>query len=755
MERKRIFYADMDADPSDMNSLQDYTQRSLDNIVADGITAEARYAAFGSVKSGPTTIRTAPGQLYSGGKVYVRESEYTKDFVSTLPVAGKKIAAIVVWGSEEETGIAAREFLINEETLESEPKTVAMERVRIASINVTTGTEAPDPTPPLVNAGLTVIAYVLLSPTGIETVTMNPDAALPQLGKVDGRLGEVETWKNRVDPQISTIKTDLAKLANQASGNASNGMVLRMAADVARLKERAGLPDNRIDYGADHFLTTDETDVDNPELLAMTEEGIRFAAEAEHLGQLQVFDSYDPRHKIVGGLMLPAYDRVMRMEVGPRTAELSIAQYQYQTHDLVQLMRSRSRVRYGTPYTVCTNSEWWQSGQYDPIAGIFTRNGETFKVAWDAGAGWGWNGADGGHWPMRVQQYWEDTVEEPYWDRVTVDHKVQGAQISQTFLNAQDGWLDAIGLTFTRLAAEGAVHIAIVNCVSGEPDPKQVIAFVTIERDKLKLNDETMIAIPPTYLQAGKRYGIMVTTNADHYVAITDGGNFAQGTLFISTDGAYHQGDLSRDICFSLYFAQFQQARVVIDMAPLELSGGISAIDILAECIEPASTELLYEIQVNSVWHPLRAVQQSALIGLPPLLKLRMVFVGTSDMMPAVHLSGSQVKLFRPRTTFKHISTPRTLPAPAKNIQLQTRLEYFDAAYHGSAARLLAGADYTTAAIPVSVSDVEVPEEDAVERTYLFQLPEAVEDYKIEISGTTTTALKVFHVAERIDIALS
>lgn len=500
MERKVIFYPDMDADPADMNNLQGYAQQSMDNIVADAVTPEARYAAFGAVKSGPTTIRVAPGQLYSGGKVYVRDAEYTRDFVSSLPVAGKKIAAVVVWGSEEETRLASREFLINEETLESEPKVVAMERARVANINVTMGAEAPDPTPPLVNAGLTLVAHVLLSPTGIETVTMNPDTALPQLGKVDARLGNVEAWKNRADPQISTIRTDLAKLANQASGTASSGMVLRMAADIARLKEKAGLPDNRIDYGADHFLSLDETDADNLNLLCLVEEGIRFAPEAEHIGQLQVFDSYDPRHKIVGGLLLPAYDRVLRMEVGPRTAEMSIAQYQYQTHDLVQLMRSRSRIRYGTPYTVCSNSEWWQSGQYDPLSGIFTRNGETFNVAWDVNAGWGFNDAAGGHWPMRVQQYWEDTVEEPYWDRMTVDHKVQGAQVSQTFLNAQDGWLDAIGLTFTRLAAEGAVHVAIVNCVSGQPDPKQAIAFVTVDRDKLRLNDETLIAIPPTYM---------------------------------------------------------------------------------------------------------------------------------------------------------------------------------------------------------------------------------------------------------------
>ena len=53
-----------------------------------------------------------PGRLYSAGKVYASSSTaWSKDFITQLPVAGKKIAAVVTWGSEADTDVRPRQFL--------------------------------------------------------------------------------------------------------------------------------------------------------------------------------------------------------------------------------------------------------------------------------------------------------------------------------------------------------------------------------------------------------------------------------------------------------------------------------------------------------------------------------------------------------------------------------------------------------------------------------------------------------------------
>jgi hypothetical protein len=752
MERKVLFHDGQDVGPDDFNNVQDFAQTSIDHVVGDAVTPKARYAGFTASKSGPTTITVAAGRLYSGGKVYARNDVYTNDFVTALPVAGKKIVSLVVWGTETDTNVQPREFLINEETRQTEARPVPLEHARLANINVVVGQEAPDPVPPLIDVGITEVARIVLSPLGVESITMLTDTALPQLENVEDRVEDLEGFRKDVEPRVSTIASDIAKLANSIKGLSNQGLVTRIAYDVARLKEVAGIPDERIDYASDHFLTLDETNTTDPTLLALVQEGIRFAPENEGLAQLQVFDPLNPRQVIAGGILLPAYDRTLRLATGQRSGELSIAQYSYQTHEMRELTMTRQRIRYGEELTVCTNNSWWQSGQYDPISGIFTKDGETFQV------GTTFTSYDGtiNHEILRLQRFWYDTVEEPYWDEVTVDHTVQGAQVAQTFLNSQDGWLDAIGLSFTRIAADGIVTLALTKTVRGEPDLDSVIAFVEVGRDKLRLApEETVVALPPTYLQAGERYGIVVTTTADHWLAVTEGSNFAQGTLFYNTDGAYQQGDLTKDLVFSLYFAKFRSNFVRVDMQPLQLQGGITKIDILANTIAPKSTTITYEIQVGSSWYPLAAVEQTALIGLPPLLPLRIAFNGTTDMMPGVMLSGSQVKVSRPRTTFKHISKARTLPAPAQNIQVKERLEYFDPAYHTSSCKLRTGAGYATEVAATAVTELPIPEESAVERTYTFALPAAVPSYEIQTEGTTTTALKTFHVAERVDIALS
>lgn len=756
MESKVIFHDGMDNDPADYTALQGYAQRSLDNVVADTITPAQRYAGFAVTKTGPTTIRVAPGRLYSAGHVYARQTEFIKDFVTSLPVAGKKIVAVVAWGQESDTDTRPREFLINEETGASEPRVVAMERARIANVNTAAGAEAPDPTPPLVDVGYTVLAHVLLTPTGVDTVTMLADNEIPNLAGVAAEVDVLETWRQKAEPLISTLSSDLSRIANGIKGNASSDVLARTLVRLAVVEEQAGIPSNAADSDADFFLTADESDLTNPNFLAKVEEGIRFAADAESESVLAIFDPLNPRAMIKNGVMFPAYDREAWLQSGLQAGEAQIAGYSYATHEMVQRTMSRQRIRYGEEFTVCTNNLWWQTGKFDYTSWTFKRAGETFEVLGEVTLDVYGSYA---HNVIRLRKVWNDTVTETYWDRVTIDHTVNGAQIAETWLQGQDIWLDAVGLYFTRLAAAGAMNVALCEVSNyGLPDLTKVIAITTLDRAAMKLApEETVVPITPTYLQAGKRYAIVLTTAADHWVATVPGESFTQGTFFYVLDGAYAQGDGTRDLMFRLHRARFRAARAVIELGGLQLSGGILAIDILADTIIPGSTTLNYEIQVGGIWYPLFAVDQYILGqggNIPPLLPFRVVFNGSVDMMPAVKLLDSRVRVSRPRTTFRHITMERTLPAPSTQIRVIHRYEYFDGAFHTATCRLLTGAGFATEVTASSTSDVIDPTDGALERTSVFNLGAAVSAYKIDTRGTTTSAQKTFHAAYRKDYAL-
>lgn len=755
MESKVIFHDGMDNDPADYNTLQGFAQRSLDNVVADAITPAQRYAGFDVTKTGPTTIRVAPGRLYSAGHVFARQTEFIKDFVTSLPVAGKKIVAVVVWGQESDADTRPREFLINEETGASEPRVVAMERARIANVNTAAGAEAPDPTPPLVDVGYTVIAHVLLTTTGVDTVTMLPDNEVPNLGEVKGEVDTLEAWRARAEPLISTLSSDLSRLANGLKGNASLDVLARTLVRLAVVEEKSGIPSTAADSDADFYLDTDESELTDPNFLAKVEEGIRFAADAEAEAALAIFDPLNPRAVIKNGVLFPAYDREAWLSSGARAGEAQIAAYSYATHQMVQRMMSRQRTRYGEEFTVCSNNLWWQTGEYDRWNFTFKKDGETFEVL-EQYVDYIWQ--NNIHAMLRLRKVWTDTVTEPYWEQVTTSHAVNGAQIAETWLQGQDLWLDAVGLYFTRLAAAGSVNVAVCEVSDyGLPDLKKVIAVTTLDRAAMKLApEETVVPLTPTYLQAGKRYAIVLTTAADHWVATVAGESFTQGTFFYVLDGAYAQGDGTRDLKFRLHRAKFRAARAVVELTGLQLAGGILAIDILADTIVPGSTTLSYEIQVGGIWYPLLAVDQYMLGqggNIPPLLPFRVVFNGSVDMMPAVKLLDSRVKVSRPRTTFRHITMARTLPAPSTQIRVIFRLEAFEAAYHTATCKLLTGAGYATEVSPNSTTDV-VDVDGSIERTAVFNLAAAVSTYKIDLRGTTTTAQKTFHVAFRKDYAL-
>ncbi|MFA7597017.1 MAG: hypothetical protein WCY92_11745 [Novosphingobium sp.] len=750
MESKVIFHQDIDADPEDFNNLQTFAQRSLDHIVGDAITVDRKFAGFAAAATSVTEITVQAGRLYSAGKVYDRASVFTKDFTTSLPVVGRKIVSVVVFGQEVDTDIRPREFLINEETNESEPQNTAMERARLAGIDTIAGEESADPLAPLVGAGYLEVARVELTPAGIASVTAIAGNKLVSSGALDGRATELENFRSRIAPQVQSLAADLAALTAGQAGVVTLDMYGRTLGRMAVLEAKSDIPQTAVDSAADFLLDASGSDFAFAGSNVKVEEGIRFADDAADIVQLQIYNALNPAAKVVNGMLFPAYTETARMRVGPPTGEVAVSTYTYSTHELVQKTISRTRIRYGRTRLLSSSIVWLKSGIYDAARLIFRRANEDWEIPSKY-----WGRGVQHHIFRRQTSYWVDTYEEPYWEEVTTDHEVNGTQVAETFLNANDMWLSSIGLHFTSLAADGAVTVALCETDRGLPLLDKAVARVTVDRENLAIG-EVKVPIGPVFLTGGQRYAIVVITAGGHRLGTVAGVQFPEGTFFYVLDGAYQQGDASRDLAFTLYACQFAASRAVIDLNPLSLAGGIADIDILAPAIVPGATQLSYEIQIGGVWYPLESADDLPLGAggaIPPLLAFRAVFTGTPDVMPAVSLTGSQVMLSRAKTALTHISAIRTLPAGSDTIRVTLRLENFDDDDHDCACVLLTGGGYGTTESPDAVVDVEV-DGGAIERTFSFDLGGDVTSYRIKTTGAIASPLNPFHVALRKDWAI-
>ncbi|MBI1649879.1 hypothetical protein [Hyphomicrobium sulfonivorans] len=746
MEQQVIFREYQEQTAGDHNNIQDFTRRSFDHLTNDAVTKTNRYAGFAVVKTAQIEVQVAAGRMYDqNGAIFARNSSLSQSLTSHLPAAAKRIVAVSCYGQEIETDTQERDFLVNTETGATQPDAVSMSRSRTAVLAFTAGAESADPQPPPIPATHAIIAYILLDTLSIVSIDMQTDNAVISTEALHVRTKALEAWRAAVEPRIDGIASDVAAIANDVQSSADGYRMDQIYRDIARVKSAIAIPDLASDYGADHFLDHRYSDVDNAQDLgfnAKVEEGIRFAPDAEDVTALNIFSANDPNAALNAGLLLPAYDHALKMEIGPYHSDIGIAQYGFQTYEIVQRMMSRMRLRYGPEQTICTNSQWWQSGAYNPAEGILLKGNETWQVLGQA------PGMKAKF--LRVRQVFEDWYEEPYWEGITVDHSISGAQVSQSFLQGNDMWATRLGFYLTVKAANENIHLSLVEVTNGVPDLQKCILQQTVPHEALASNGWTEINIMPTFLRAGGRYAIVLTSNANHRVGMAYGQSYLDGTFFYSTDGAYHQGDLTKDMMIRVYGAKFRASQVAIELDAISLSGGIQNIDILAGTIQPSSTELVYEIQPggSGAWRRLTVDDLGALSSTPALCRFRARFVGTRDMMPGINLVDSEVRVSRPKTTLTHISKPWPIENASNKITVQLLLEDFDPTPHDVNCRLrIAGAWVTADTITTRLVTAE---DKRWQRTYVFELDDPVTEFTTEVTATTNHPSTTFHVAEFI-----
>lgn len=748
MERQVIFRDRQELQAQDLNNMQAWADEALQHIITDAVSNEKHYIGLKVSARSATEILVEPGRLYDGtGKVFFLSQTQALSVFQHLPIQDQKWLAISVYGVEEDTDLQPRDFLIDLQTGQTQPQVVAMERRRKIEIHIAQGLESPTPEKPAPPTGYTLIAYVRLSPSGIQEIQLAEEFILPNLLRTEKRVKQIEEWAKAQEPRLASIVSDIFGLSKALTEKASIQQVIQLAMDMAKVKERLELPDDYVFYGADHFLSLDETDTSQSDYSALIEEGVRPAPQAKQsLGTLRILNPLDPNvHIFSSGALLPKFQEVTRLAIERYVGSVQINAYQYQTTQVVQKTIQRQRIRYGEARTVCTNSAFWKSGKYDPASGIFRINNETWEVSPETrqrvieAHGW-----------LRLTRFWVDTYEEPYWETITTTHTVNGSILGQTFLVSYTGWLTSIELYFTSVSTEGGLTALLTEVEGGQPSLRKTIAKIDLNSSALNVGWCKITFPTPVFLTAGKRYAIVLVSSAPHRIGYSQGTEYTQGLLLYSQDGQFFTEDVDRDLMMRLNFARFNAPVTYCQLEPLQLNGGLHDIDILFEGITPDGTELHFEYQLGGIWYPIRNDTAERLRTAPALLPLRLVFVGTTDIMPLINLNTSQVIVQRYGTTFKHYSTTRTLSQASSQIIVRILVENFKPNKHTVSCKLRVGNN----TINPNSTFADTVNDTTRFIEYRFNLSSATTNYKIILEGQTNDPFDPFHVSARYDIAL-
>lgn len=753
--------------PKDFNNFGNFPRQSIDHIVRDLGIPDAAFIGFNvSGDVGSSILNVSAGRLYFAGEdgtpVYFNADDggVRLAIAKDLPVATLKRFLVYAYGSLTDGGGESRTFLTDPATRDTIAKPVSTISVRRAEIKIIGGQEGPDPVSPAIPTNSVVIARVLCDARGIVSIERATENVVPNIRDLDTARAENLTWRGRAGTRLDTLGGDITALAQRLEGTAADIFVREIAGDVARLKLATKLPASYTSYDADNFLYPAKSQTDHVDFLCQVKEGIRFGYANQSDQQIGLLNPIDPKVMGSNGFVLPAWDESVRVPCPTNDDEVSLSQYSFVNQEIVTLTKPVTRVQYGTPFQVCTNDvNWWQNVAVDYWNNAVIKDGISYQIVNQVAA----PGPD--HYVFRLQSVWTDTVQEPYWDLVTKTDVASGSIVSQSKLNTQDGWLCTVYLNFTKVAAAGDVTLLVTECTNASPDINRVITRQNIPVANLKPGINA-IKIPPTMQKKGSRYGYFVITSGNHFMGITKNNKDPLGSMFVMSDGAFQVGSLTDDLCIGLGYCKFRAAYVEVDLQPLQLAGGIAAIDIWANMVITAGTSLVFYVNDPAVnqWEALDATSTgggTALGGLPPLVKVKVAMIGTPDLMPGFDTSyTARMRCWRPRPDGRHISKVRTLPQACKNIQLKVRLEAWRGnAHHSYVPKVLTGPLLLTGVGDTitnfsTMSEIPAPDDpnNAVLRTYNFVLANASSTFRLREEINTDNVLTTFHVAERIDI---
>ncbi len=332
MEKQVVFRDRQELDPADLNGIQEITRASLDRIVKEAVTDEARYAGLATTATSATAISVASGAFITGGKVYGVDGPVPFNLYENLPVQYKRYIAIVASGEDDVNDqVEERDFLIDADSDQVEPDAVPMRKLRQGSLTKVVGTPNIDPQLPTLPPNSVLVAKILFGTTGIDgTPIMEESTKLPSLKKHGEQLIELENFRKRAEPQIGALTTQMSVLFETTNDKANRADLIEALVDLARVKEASNLPDSYSAYASDDFATDDETDPSSASGHTLANGALGFASTTAQKN-LQLLSPTDPLvRRWDTDWITPAHEYEILLEVPGSNGDLAASSYQQQ-----------------------------------------------------------------------------------------------------------------------------------------------------------------------------------------------------------------------------------------------------------------------------------------------------------------------------------------------------------------------------------------------------------------------------------------
>lgn len=761
----------------DLDRIGQYPQQGIADTTRDLLYSGLCYAGLLVTQVSSVGVQIALGRVYDGGNQFASEKIEERSVAEFVPtVAGRSVVCIVVAQGQEASDDLENRYY--ERAIDPQNPNAGTQQTvddgyrtknRKVILTVIPGTESVRPIAPTAPIGSVAVAEILVTTSGIQSVTMRTDTRATRLDAAVAQQNEVLSRLGRLDQDIAGLRIDLAAVRADLLASASATALASMQVDISLIKDSLDFPDDGSPYWANRFLSLKETAYDiatgvgHPDFDCRVSEGIRFPDEAKAEFALSLYAVNDPNLRFASsGLICPKFTDVPGIALEQADGEMPLGGVVSTTLTIEHLTQSRERVRYGTPFTVCNNSQFWTSGKFDAISGIFTSaTGETYKAAAELS---GYNDSVN-HQAIRLQQFWKDEIEVPY-DKYTPNQfTINGVLKAQTFLQHQERWVTRSWLAVKRWGAGAAITATFVECdKEGRPDPTRVLSRVDLNATNFKawpektyFTYEKPVFTAPLAANNGRArpYATIWTTTGDVDVVTADGQAFLGGNLFTSTDGNYWDGDLTKDICHGYDYARFDITDMPVRLNGWNLPGGVEAIDVLAPMIVPGSASATFQIRVGSNWRSLDSTESgsSFLNGSQVGYDAQVLLRGTEWSMPIIDTNNSRVRLFRPKAQFTWVgggaaanSYAWQLGQSANQLKLQMVVSAWDPARHSITPRIYTGAGYTTATNPAAAPTTRVvpgrevgrPDQSAaVIMEWTFNLASAASSALLWIRGNT------------------
>lgn len=735
MEKLVVFRDRQELDPADFNGIEEIVRSSIDRIVREAVTNEAKYVGLQTAATTATSVTVDAGAFIADGRVYGVSAPAPINLYENLPVSNRRIISIVAFGQDDVADkIEERDFLIDADSDDVEPQAVPMRSVRLGNVSKLAGTENVDPQPPTVPQGSILVATVLMGTAGIISVIMAEENRLPSLKRHAERLIDLDNFRKRAEPQIGALSTQLAALEQRTNGKVSREDFLPIKLDLARIKERVNLPDNYSQYGADRFDSADETDPASAAGHTLLGRALGFKSSTV-LRPLALLNPTDPLVKRYDtNWIQPASTPVQMMEVPGASGSVNMSSYQTQGAP-VQVKKTGYRTVTYRDYSGPTT--WEQT----------VSSGYTYDYV--SAAGWG------------QPAYYVRTVSEAYDYYETEPGPVvthTGVQISQTVLAPRSFNCSQIGFFCEQLDTSGDVTVLLCETKDGKPNLAATLAKVTVAYADLKSGGlEATATIKPALVEAGKLYAIVLITQGGHKIVIA-GAGYTEGQFYYGQDGDWVTTDATKDLKLKLYANKFNRTRTEVALGTVTLAGGIDSFAWNASVLIPDGTDFFIEAKVAGIWHSLDDF--GFLDNRPDTLELRAVFLGTSDLQPSVELGADKITLRRMEDTLDHLSIVRTLASAKQDFVVDLILYNYDedSPAQDLTVTLKSGGGYATSTAATSATVVQDTLYTKRVR-FTFHTAAAVSSYKIAIHGERDIDLDSevppFTVIERIDAAIN